>query len=294
MARTAPVVDPAKLADLKSKATDVRRLIVEAINHAKAGHLGGPLSVTDILVALYFEVARVDPRNPRDEDRDRIILSKGHSAIGLYCTLALRGYLPIEETLTFDQINSRLQGHPDMTKLPGLDASTGSLGQGLSVGLGYALGAHLKKKDFHTYVILGDGEIQEGQIWEAAFVADRYKLDNLTAILDFNKIQQFGWVSTGPGETRKMHPSGTNPGEKFAAFGWHVLECDGHDIEQLIGTLRQARAHRGQPTMIVAHTIKGKGISFMEHDYNWHAKVLSEAEYERAASELLSAGTGAR
>jgi transketolase len=277
-----------KIADLQAKAREVRRLIVEAINYAKAGHLGGPLSVTDILVALYFDVARVDPKRPRWEDRDRIILSKGHSAIGLYCTLALKGYLPVEETLTFDAIDSRLQGHPDMTKLPGLDASTGSLGQGLSVGLGYALGAKLKKKDFHTWVILGDGEIQEGQIWEAAFVADRYKLDNLTAILDFNKLQQFGWLSTKPGETRAMHPSGTNPGDKFAAFGWNVVECDGHDIADLIRALGAAKAHKGQPTLVLAHTIKGKGISYMEHDYNWHAKVMTEADYEQALSELLS------
>src|SRR5215210_1040980 len=279
-----------KIADLEAKAAEVRRLIVEAINYAKAGHLGGPLSVTDILVSLYFDVARVDPKRPHWEDRDRIILSKGHSAIGLYCVLALKGYLPIEETLTFDAIDSRLQGHPDMTKLPGLDASTGSLGQGLSVGLGYALGAKLKKEQFHTWVILGDGEIQEGQIWEAAFVADRYKADNLSAILDFNKIQQFGWISTGPGQTRKMHASGTNPGDKFAAFGWNVVECDGHDIEALIGALRGAKAHKGQPTAIIAHTIKGKGVSYMEDDYNWHAKVMSEAEYEQAVSELLSAG----
>ena len=283
-------VAPDKVADLQSKATEVRRLIIEAINYAKAGHLGGPLSVTDILVSLYFAVARVDPKRPHWEDRDRIILSKGHSAIGLYCTLALRGYLPVEETLTFDSINSRLQGHPDMTKLPGLDASTGSLGQGLSVGLGYALGAKLKKKDFHTWVILGDGEIQEGQIWEAAFVADRYKLDNLTAILDFNKLQQFGWVSTGPGETRKMHPSGTNPGDKFAAFGWNVLECDGHAIGELIPTLQAAKAHHGQPTLVVAHTIKGKGVSYMEDDYNWHAKVMTDADYQKAAAEIATMG----
>jgi transketolase len=280
---------PDKIADLQAKATEVRRLIVEAINYAKAGHLGGPLSVTDILVALYFDVARVDPKRPRWEDRDRIILSKGHSAIGLYCTLALKGYLPIEETLTFDAINSRLQGHPDMTKLPGLDASTGSLGQGLSVGLGYALGGKLKMKDFHTWVILGDGEIQEGQIWEAAFVADRYKLDNLTAILDFNKLQQFGWLSTEPHETRRMHPSGTNPGDKFASFGWNVLECDGHDIADLIRALREAKEHKGQPSLVVAHTIKGKGVSYMEDDYNWHAKVMTEADYEQAMSEILSA-----
>jgi len=281
-------VAPDKVADLKQKAAEARRLIVEAINYAKAGHLGGPLSVTDILVALYFDVARVDPKRPRWEDRDRIILSKGHSAIGLYCVMALRGYLPVEETLTFDAINSRLQGHPDMTKLPGLDASTGSLGQGLSVGLGYALGARLKKKDFHTWVILGDGEIQEGQVWEAAFVADRYKLDNLTAILDFNKLQQFGWLATPPGGTRAMHPSGTNPGDKFASFGWNVVECDGHDVADLIRALNAAKAHQGQPTAVIAHTIKGKGVSYMENDYNWHSKVMTEAEYEQALSDILS------
>lgn len=281
-------VAPDKLAALKQKAAEARRLIVEAVNHAKAGHLGGPLSVTDILVALYFDVARIDPKRPHWEDRDRIILSKGHSAIGLYAVMALRGYMPVEETLTFDAINSRLQGHPDMTKLPGLDASTGSLGQGLSVGLGYALGARLRKKDFHTWVILGDGEIQEGQIWEAAFVADRYHLDNLTAILDFNKLQQFGWLATPPGSVRAMHPSGTNPGDKFAAFGWHVLECDGHDVDALIATLRAAKAHKGEPTAVIAHTVKGKGVSYMEHDYNWHSKVMTEAEYRTALSDIAA------
>jgi transketolase len=288
MARTAPVVTVEKLQEMKATAAEARRLIIEAINHAKAGHLGGPLSVTDILVSLYFDVARVDPTRPDWEDRDRIILSKGHSAIGLYCVMALRGYLPVEETLTFDAIDSRLQGHPDMTKLPGLDASTGSLGQGLSVGLGMALGAKLKKKDFHTWVILGDGEIQEGQIWEAAFVADRYQLDNLTAILDFNKLQQFGWISTKAGEKRAMHASGTNPHDKFAAFGWNVLECDGHDVEALVGTLRRAKEHKGSPTAIIAHTIKGKGVSYMEHDYNWHAKVMTEDDYQQALADLMA------
>jgi transketolase len=288
MARTAPVVTVEKLQEMKATAAEARRLIIEAINHAKAGHLGGPLSVTDILVSLYFTVARVDPTRPDWEDRDRIILSKGHSAIGLYCVMALKGYLPVEETLTFDAIDSRLQGHPDMTKLPGLDASTGSLGQGLSVGLGMALGAKLKKKDFHTWVILGDGEIQEGQIWEAAFVADRYQLDNLTAILDFNKLQQFGWISTKAGEKRAMHASGTNPHDKFAAFGWNVLECDGHDVEALVGTLRRAKEHKGSATAIIAHTIKGKGVSYMEHDYNWHAKVMTEDDYKQALADLLA------
>ena len=288
MAQLAPTVSPEKLRDLKLKAVEARRLIVEAINHAKAGHLGGPMSVTDILIALYFDVARVDPKRPDWPERDRIILSKGHSAIGLYCVMALRGYLPVEETLTFDAIDSRLQGHPDMTKLPGLDASTGSLGQGLSVGVGLALGGKLKKQDFHTWVILGDGEIQEGQVWEAAFVADRYELDNLTAILDFNQLQQFGWLVQNDGKKRHVRPSGTNPGEKFASFGWHVLECDGHDIEAVIRACREAKAHRGQPSLIVAHTVKGKGVSYMEHDYNWHSKVMTKEEYERALADIAA------
>ena len=275
--------------DLKEKAREIRRLVIEAINYAKAGHLGGPMSATEILVALYWDVARIDPKRPHWEDRDRIILSKGHSSIGLYCALALRGFFPVEETLTFDQIDSRLQGHPDMTKLPGLDMSTGSLGQGLSPGLGMALGAKLKKKDFHTWVILGDGEIQEGQVWEAAFVADRYKLDNLTAILDFNQLQQFGWLVGQEGKMRKVQPSGTNPGEKFAAFGWNVLECDGHDVGAVVKTLKDAKAHKGQPTLVVAHTVKGKGVSYMEHDYNWHSKVMTAEEYERALTDIGAA-----
>lgn len=292
MAQVAPAVDSAKLAELEATAAEARRLIVEAIHHAKAGHLGGPLSVTDILVALYFDVARVDPTRPRWEDRDRIVLSKGHSCIALYCVMALKGYLPIEETRTFDAINSRLQGHPDMTKLPGLDMSSGSLGQGLSPSIGFALGARLQKRDFHTWCILGDGEIQEGQIWEAAFVADRYHLDNLTAILDFNKLQQFGWLVSQDARGRQIEPSGTNPGEKFAAFGWNVIECDGHDIADLLRACREAKAHKGRPSAIIAHTIKGKGVSYMENDYNWHSKVMSEAEYEQAISEILSRGRG--
>src|SRR5688572_31444071 len=243
MARTAPVVTSEKLQELKTKAAETRRLIVEAINHAKAGHLGGPMSVTDILVSLYFEVARVDPKRPDWEDRDRIILSKGHSAIALYCAMALKGYLPVEETLTFDAIDSRLQGHPDMTKLPGLDASTGSLGQGLSVGLGMALGGRMKKKDFHTWVILGDGEIQEGQIWEAAFVADRYRLDNLTAILDYNKLQQFGWLNRRDETRRIPQTSTTEVVQKWLAFGWEVFECDGHQMADILTTLRAAKAY---------------------------------------------------
>jgi transketolase len=288
LARLAPVVAPAKLAELKQKAAEARRLIVEAINHAKAGHLGGPMSVTDILTSLYFDVAKVDPSKPHWPERDRIILSKGHSCIALYCVMALKGYLPVEETLTFDAIDSRLQGHPDPTKLPGLDAATGSLGQGLSVGLGFALGAKLKKMDFQTWCILGDGEIQEGQIWEAAFVAERYKLDNLTAILDFNALQQFGWLVDYKAKAREVEPSGTNPGEKFASFGWNVIECDGHDIEDFIRACHAAKAHKGRPTVIVARTIKGKGVSYMEHDYNWHSKVMTAEEYQRALADIAA------
>ncbi|HLG51979.1 MAG TPA: transketolase, partial [Chloroflexota bacterium] len=176
---------------LRETARQVRRLVVQSVYRAKAGHLGGPLSAADVLTVLYFKILRVDPSRPDWPDRDRFILSKGHSAIALYATLALRGFFPVEELDTFDEIDSRLQGHPDMTRTPGLDMSTGSLGQGLSPGVGMALGARLLGKDFHTWVMLGDGEIQEGQIWEAAFVAERYRLDNLTAILDYNGLQQY-------------------------------------------------------------------------------------------------------
>ena len=287
MAQIANALAPEQLTDLQAKSTEVRRLIIEAIQFAKAGHLGGPLSVTDILVALYFNVARIDPAHPHWEDRDRIVLSKGHSSIALYCALALRGYLPIEETLTFDAINSRLQGHPDMTKLPGVDMSSGSLGQGLSPSVGFALGAKLKKQDFHTWCILGDGEIQEGQIWEAAFVADRYRLDNLTAILDFNKLQQFGWLTGHEGKQRLIQPSSTQPGKQFESFGWHVLECDGHDLDSLVNAMQSAKRHKGSPTAIIAHTVKGKGVSYMENDYNWHSKVMTDAEYETALTDLV-------
>jgi len=273
---------------LRRASAEVRKLIVEAIHHAGAGHLGGPLSATDLLVALYFDRMTIDPTRPDWPQRDRFILSKGHSSIALYTVLAMRGYFPTEELMTFDAADSRLQGHPDMHALPGLEMSTGSLGQGLSPGAGMALGAKVRGLPFHTWVMLGDGEIQEGQIWEAAFVADRYRLDNLTAILDFNRLQQFGWLVENDGKKRHVKPSGTNPGDRFAAFGWKVFECDGHDIEALIRTCREAKAHRGQPTLIVAHTVKGKGVSYMEDDYNWHSKVMTKEEYERALADIAA------
>ncbi len=263
-----------RLGELRDLATQARRLIVKAIHKAQAGHLGGPLSATDMLVALYFEVLRIDPQNPSAPGRDRFILSKGHSSIALYTVLALRGYFPIEELSTFDTINSRLQGHPDMTVLPGLDMSTGSLGQGLSPGVGMAIGAKRRGLDFRTYVMLGDGELQEGQVWEAAFVATRYRLDNLVAIVDHNRLPQYSWPNAG-GEGLVLHQPEIRA--RWEAFGWRVLEVDGHDMAQLVPTL--AHAHEGTnsvPTAVIAHTVKGKGVSFMENQFAWHASSLAK------------------
>ncbi|MBW3632837.1 MAG: transketolase [Chloroflexi bacterium] len=276
--KTRPSLD-----DLRRKSVEARKLIVEAIHHAGAGHLGGPLSATDILTALYFDQMNVDPGNPDWAGRDRFILSKGHSSIALYTVLAMRGYFPIEELHTFDAAHSRLQGHPDMHALPGLEMSTGSLGQGLSPGAGMALGAKVRGETFHTWVMVGDGEIQEGQIWEAAFMAARYRLDNLTAILDYNGLPQFGWPQAG-GFTRETPID--DPGAKFRAFGWHVIECDGHDQASIREALDAAQAFKGEPTCVVAHTVKGKGVSFMEGDFNWHAKVPSDEQLVDALAEL--------
>ncbi len=269
--------------ELTALSAEARRLIVRSVHRAGAGHLGGPLSAADLLISLYFDVLRIDPSQPDWPQRDRFILSKGHSSIGLYAVLAMRGFFPIEELDTFDQIDSRLQGHPDMTKLPGLDMSTGSLGQGLSPGVGMALGAQLRNLPFRTWVMLGDGEIQEGQIWEAAFTAARYELDNLIAILDFNGLPQFGWPQAG-GFTRNRPID--DPAAKFSAFGWHVIECDGHDHGSIRPAFDEATTHRGQPTLVLAHTVKGKGVSFMEGDFNWHAKVPTDAELQQALAEL--------
>ena len=274
------------LDELRQLSVQTRRLILETIHHAGAGHVGGPLSVTDILVSLYFNRLRINPRRPDDPGRDRCILSKGHSSIAIYTVLALRGYFPVEELSTFDQIDSRLQGHPDMTALPGLDMSTGSLGQGLSPGIGMALGARLKDLDFRTWVILGDGEIQEGQIWEAAFVGSRYKLANLTAILDYNRLPQFGW----PDESGYMRSDPIDdPGGKFRAFGWNVIETDGHDHAALNEAFDAAVGFEDGPTIVITHTVKGKGVSFMENDFNWHATPPNADQLAAAISELEEA-----
>ena len=279
---------PTRLTELKRQAIHLRRLVVESVHHAGAGHLGGPTSAADMLVALYFEVMNIDPLEPRKADRDRFILSKGHSSIGLYAALALRGYFPIEELKTFDAIDSRLQGHPDMAVLPGLDMSSGSLGQGLSPGLGMALASRLKKESFHTWVMLGDGDSQEGQIWEAALVAGRYQLDNLTAILDLNGLQQYGWATpAGYGEASRQPPQ-DNPVARWQSFGWHTIEVDGHDIEQFIDACQQAKTQRNQPSIIIAHTTKGKGISYMENDFNWHSQPVTDQYLKQAQDELAA------
>ena len=280
-------IDAAEKRDLQQKAVQVRRLVLQAVHKAAGGHIGGPLSMVEIALALYFKMMRVDPKNPRWPDRDRYILSKGHSSVALYSVLALRGFFPVEEVYTFDAINSRMQGHPDMTKTPGIDMASGSLGTGASPALGMALGARRLGKDFHTWLHLGDGEIQEGQVWEMAWVASYYNVDNLTAIVDYNHVQQFGFPRDA-NLKRRFNPISQVP-EKWRAFGWNVLECDGHDFDQLIPAMEQAKATKGKPTCIVAHTIKGKGISFMENDFNWHAKVPSKEELEKSMAELDAA-----
>lgn len=272
--------------ELQRLGNEVRRHVLRTVHRAGAGHIGGVLSAADMFAALYFSELRIDPQRPRWDDRDRFLLSKGHCAIGLYAVLAMRGYFPIEELATFDAINSRLQGHPDMTKLPGLDMSTGSLGQGLSPGVGMALGARILGKDFRTWVMLGDGEIQEGQIWEAAFIAARYELNNLIAILDWNHLQQFGW-STQAGYTSSARRDPTDsPAEKWRAFGWHVSECDGHDINDFLRACSDARAMRRCPMLILAHTVKGKGVSFMENEFAWHSRPISDDDLRRALEEI--------
>ena len=277
---------PTEIEHLEEMARRIRVEIIRAVDKAKAGHLGGPLSAADMLAALYFHVMRIRPDDPAWPDRDRFVLSKGHCSIGLYAALALRGYLPVEELATFDSAGSRLQGHPDMTKLPGLDMSTGSLGMGISAGLGIALGARLTgHPDVRTYVMLGDGECQEGEVWEAAMVAPRYRLDTLIAIVDHNKLQQFGWRGDGP--DGRTPPEA--PGElvaKWSAFGWRVLEVDGHDMAAILDVLVRAVHGDGRPTVVISHTVKGKGVSFMEGHYYWHTRALTPDEFSTAMADL--------
>jgi transketolase len=270
-------------------------LVIDTVAHSGAGHIGGPLSAMELLVALYFRVLRIRPQEPGWPERDRFILSKGHSAIGLYAVMALRGYLPVAELATFDNGDSRLQGHPDMTRLPGLDASTGSLGQGLAVGVGIALGARMRGLDAQTFVMLGDGEMQEGMVWESVIVAARYGLGNLTAIVDRNGLQQYGWPLT-PAETHRGDRAdplvGTDLRAALEAFGWRVLEIDGHDIEAIVAACADARTAAGgaRPTAILARTVKGRGVSFTEGRFEWHARVATADEVAAARLELEPTG----
>lgn len=277
-----------RIVELRRTAIAMRRLVVESVHHAGAGHLGGPMSAAEILTSLYFEVLDVRTDAPRHPDRDRFIMSKGHSSIGLYAVLALRGFFPVDELKTFDDVDSRLQGHPDMSVLDSLDMSTGSLGQGLSPGVGMALAAKLKGKRYHTWVLIGDGDSQEGQIWEAAFVAERYGLDNLTAILDWNGLQQYGWATEAGYEVLPRRPAQENPHAKWEAFGWAVTEIDGHDFRDILRACAWARENRGRPSLIVARTVKGKGISYMENDFNWHSKPVTDEDLRVAREELAA------
>ncbi len=271
-----------EIAALCRQANEIRKSIIRMLTEAGSGHPGGSLSATDILTALYFKVLRHDPKNPKWADRDRVVLSKGHGAPALYAVLAHSGYFPKEKLMTLRKLDSPLQGHPDMRRLPGLEASTGSLGQGLSIGVGMALAGKLDRKDYRTYVILSDGETNEGQVWEAASFAAHHKMDHLIAILDYNKFQLDDAVKS----IIDMEPVV----EKWKAFGWHVFEIDGHDMKALLETFEAAKEIQGKPIMIVAHTVKGKGVSFMENNNHYHGVAPTKDEAERALKELESNG----
>ena len=264
--------------ELERIANKLRIRTLEMLFHAQAGHPGGSLSCADILAALYFNVMRIDPNNPKWEDRDRFILSKGHAAPILYATLAERGYISDDVLNTYDEINSCLQAHPCMVHTPGVDMSSGSLGQGLSVAVGMGIGAKLLGKDSRFYCLLGDGELQEGQVWEAAMAAPRFGCDNVVAIVDYNRVQLLDFVDN-------IVPIEPLP-EKWLAFNWNVMEIDGHDIGEIIAACEAAKEVKGKPTVIIAHTIKGKGVSFMENTWQWHSKVMNQAQYDQALAEL--------
>ena len=267
---------------LQERARAIRIHAIRMLTEAGSGHPGGSLSAADILSALYFHVMRHDPKSPSWPDRDRFVLSKGHASPVLYAALAVAGYYPREEIITFRHIDSRLQGHPDMKKLPGVEFTTGSLGQGLSGACGMAIAGKLDGKDYRVFCMIGDGESEEGQIWEAAMAAAHFKLDNLVAITDFNGLQIDGPIC----EIMTVLPIP----EKWKAFGWNVIEIDGHDYAQILDALSPERKVEGKPTMIVAHTVKGKGVSFMENVCDWHGKAPSTEQVEQALAELGAAG----
>lgn len=271
-------MDASSKRELSKIACNVRKGIIEGTFNAKSGHPGGSLSIAEILTYLYFKEMNIDPLNPAKEGRDRFVLSKGHAAPALYSVMAQRGYFPVEELKTLRKSNSRLQGHPSMNYLPGVDISSGSLGQGISAACGMALGAKLKGDAFRVYVVLGDGEIEEGQVWEAAMYANAKKLDNLVAFVDNNNLQIDGTVE----EVNSPYPIP----EKFAAFGWNVIEIDGHSFDEIENALNAARACKGKPTAVIAKTVKGKGVSYMENQVNWHGSAPNAEQYETAMKEL--------
>lgn len=265
--------------ELESIARQVRKDIIEEVYSANSGHPGGALSIADILTVLYFNEMNINPEKPHDENRDRFVLSKGHASAALYAVLAEKGYFSKENLKTFRKINSYLQGHPDMKHIPGVDMTTGSLGQGLSAANGMAIISKLDKKDIRVYCLVGDGEIEEGQIWEAAMTSSKYKLDNLCLIVDNNNLQIDGTIE----EVMSSYPID----EKFKSFGFNVINIDGHNYEQIIKAFESAKTCKGKPTAIIAKTIKGKGVPFMENKVEWHGKAPSEEEYNQAISELM-------
>ena len=269
--------------ELQKTANEIRKGIVTAVHSAKAGHPGGSLSATEIFTYLYFEEMNIDPKDPKKADRDRFVLSKGHTAPGLYSTLAQRGYFPVEDLTTLRKLGSYLQGHPCMQHIPGVDMSSGSLGQGISAAVGMALSAKMDGKDFRTYTLLGDGEIQEGQVWEAAMFAGARKLDNLVVIVDNNGLQIDGPID----EVNSPYPID----KKFEAFNFHVINvADGNDFDQLKAAFDEAKATKGMPTAIIAKTLKGKGVSFMEGQVGWHGKAPNDEEYAIAMADLEKVG----
>lgn len=267
-----------RIKELQKIAYKIRRDAIDAVYSAESGHPGGSLSIAEILAYLYFEEMNIDPKNPGKPDRDRFVLSKGHAAPGLYAALAERGYFPVEELKTLRQIDSILQGHPDMKHIPGVDMSTGSLGLGISAACGMALAAKQLKQNWRVWTIVGDGESEEGQVWEAAMFAAHYKLDNLCAFVDWNGLQIDGPVKD------VMNPTPLD--EKFGAFGWHVIMIDAHDIAAIDAAVKEAKATKGQPTAIIAKSVKGKGVSYMENAVNWHGAAPKQEQYEIAVKEL--------
>ncbi|MEK7434099.1 MAG: transketolase [Cyanobacteriota bacterium] len=264
--------------ELEKMALNIRRDIIQMIYDANSGHPGGSLSIADLISALYFNVLNHDPSKPDWEDRDRFILSKGHACPALYSAMARTGYFPYEELKTLRKIDSRIQGHPEVRKLPGIEASTGSLGQGLSIGAGLALGAKVQGKNFRTYVMTGDGELDEGQIWEAALFCGNKKIDNLVVIVDSNKQQLDGWIK----DISSLDPLD----DKWRAFGWEVIEIDGHNMKEILSAFEKAEQTKGKPTVIIANTIKGKGVSFMENNLDFHGASPTKEQYEKAMEEL--------